>query len=254
MHTETADGFCPALTHTEAFMQCFEREGHVLVRAALPPAVCAEAVDGFLKEVHLDTGTLFLRDARARYEPHAYTETGRMRFPIVNLQDICGRRYPQFKAAGLALLTDPMLRQAVETLLGEPARLARSMYSDGSLATALQGERDDAAAVGAWIVAEDGDPCAGGRAAPALRQGDLLLWKATALRGLLPAAVPAAAQRSFIGYYIGRSARAPHGSVMMGGMEILLHRGRRSLAGRAANLLRSAFPRLATLLRARTAP
>lgn len=253
MHTETADGFCPALSNPAEFKQFFQREGYVVVRAALPPAVCAEAVDGFLKEVHLDIGALFLRDARARFEPHAYTETGRMRFPIVNLQDISGRRYPQFKAAGLALLTDPMLRHAVETLLGEPARLARTMYSDGSLATAPQGERDDAAVVGAWIAAEDGDTCGGDDAAPALRQGDLLLWKATAPGGGLPAAVPATAQRSFIGHYIGRSARAPH-SVMMGGMEILPHRGRRNLAGRAANLLRSAYPRLATLLRARTAP
>jgi phytanoyl-CoA hydroxylase len=250
MHTETAKGVCPALTDTRAFKECFEREGYVVVRAALPPAVCAEAVDGFLKEVHLDTDALFLRDARGRYEPHAYTETGRMRFPMIDLPTISGRRYPQFKAAGLALLTDPVLRQAVESLLGEPARLVHTMYSDGHHAPGMPG---DGAAIGAWIAADDSDSRSCEQAAPALRQGDLLLWNALTPRGGLPAAVPAAAQRAFIGHYIGRSHPSPHRGVMMGGMEILLHRGRRSLAGRAANLLKAAYPRLAALLRARRA-
>lgn len=112
-------------------VELFQREGYVVLRSVLPAATCAEAVDGFLEEVHLDTRALFLRAAPERYAPHAYTETGRMRFPIINLQDISGRRYPQFKAAGLALLTDPALTQAVEILLGEPARLLQTMYADG---------------------------------------------------------------------------------------------------------------------------
>lgn len=247
MHTDTAEGFGASLTDPAAFKEFFRREGYVVVRAALPLAVCAEAVDGFLKEVHLDTGALFLRDAPAHYAPHAYTETGRMRFPIVDLQDISGRRYPQFKAAGLALLTDPALRRALEALLGEPARLDRTMYSDGAHAPGMPGDADGAA-IGAWIAADDSE-----QAAPALRQGDLLLWRATALGGGWPAAVPAAGQRAFIGHYIGRSARSPHRGVMMGGMEILRHRGRRNMAGRAVNLLRSAYPRITTLLRARPA-
>ena len=90
-----------------------------------------------------------------------------MRHPIVNLQDISGRRYPQFKAASLALLTDPVLRRAMQTLLGEPARLGRTMYFDGNQTALPQrdGQRADparpAAAIGAWIAAEDIDPGAG---------------------------------------------------------------------------------------------
>jgi hypothetical protein len=223
-------------------VECFEREGHVVLRGALPPAVCAEAVDGFLAEVHLDTRALFLRSAPERYAPHAYTETGRMRFPIVNLQDISGRRYPQFKAAGLALLTDAALSEAVASLLGEPARLLRTMYSDGEHGAQMLCAHAGRAGIGALIAAEDAD-CGDG---PALRQGDVLLWRARA-----GGAVPACPQRAFIGHYSGGARRLPSGCVTLGGIDIVRHDGRHTLAGRAADALRTACPRLYTMLRAR---
>lgn len=225
-------------------VEFFQREGYVVLRRALPPAVCAEAVDGFLEEVHLDTRALFRRAAPERYAPHAYTEAGRMRFPIVNLQDISGRRYPQFKAAGLALLTDPALSQAVQSLLGKPARLLRTMYSDGNLAAPMH--EPDGAIIGALIAAEDADCGVRCRGWPALRQGDILLWNAMTTH-----AVPACPQRAFVGHYSGRAQRLPHGCLTIGAMEIVLHGGRQTLAGRAAGALRMAGPRLYTLLRGR---
>lgn len=164
MYTEPAhpaDEAYPALTDAVAFSNYFEREGYIIVRDALPPAVCAEAVDAFLKEVHLDHRALFLRQAPSRYEPHVYTPAGHMQHPILDLQDLCGRRYPQFKAAALALLTDAVLRRAIETLLGGPARLVDSMYFDANQIPWAQrdGRYIDAARpgemVGAWIAAED---------------------------------------------------------------------------------------------------
>jgi phytanoyl-CoA hydroxylase len=292
-------GAWPALTDAAAFREYFRREGYVVVRNALPRAVCAEAVDGFLKEVHLDNRALFLRHASARYEPHVYTEAGHMRYPIMNLQDIPGRRYPQFKAAGLALLTDPVLQRVLHTLLGEPARLVHTMYFDGNQATwAHRDSRyiDPAlpiAAIGAWIAAEDIDPGAGRffvlpgshlrpvpgervhdpngvrykaamaefvahgplpQVAPVLGQGDLLLWSSLTIHGSLPTTAPARSRRSFTGHYIGRSESlkpppGAGGSVVLGGMEILYHGDQRSLAGRAASLLRTEYPRAYTLLR-----
>lgn len=162
-----ADEDCPALTDAAAFRDYFEREGYIVVRNALPPALCAEAVDSFLTEVHLDHRALFLRQAPSRYEPHAYTPAGHMQHPIVNLQDLCGRRYPQFRGAALALLTDAVLRRAIETLLGAPARLVDSMYFDASQipwaqrdGRYLDATRPDAM-IGAWIAAEDAQAGAG---------------------------------------------------------------------------------------------
>lgn len=214
MHSEPAADAHRAVTDAAAFRQGFERERFAVLRRALPPALCAEAVDGFLEEVHLDTRALFLRAEPDRYARHAYTDTGRMRFPIVNLQDISGRRYPQFKAAGLALLTDAALTQAVQILLGEPARLLRTMYADGSVAAPMPCAHTGAV-VGAWIAAEDPDRLG----APALRQGDVLLWDATAG---LPAAVATLRQRCFIGHYSGRAPPPPPGG--QGGQRAAQHR------------------------------
>lgn len=227
-HTAEAPGHCPALTDPAAFREFFQREGYVVVPRALPAAVCAEAVDGFLKEVHLDTRALFQRGA-GDWAAHVYTASGQMRDPLVNLQAMPGRRYPQFKAASMALLTGVVLRQAVETLLGEPARLVDSLYADGfahnHAATAA------APAIGAWIAAEDGD----GRA-PLMAQGDLLLWDARKT----PEA-PSCARRAFVGYYARSDPGRPAG-VMLGAMEVLNYSEHRSLAGRAAVLLRAEYP------------
>lgn len=302
MHTETAEVSepYPALTDAAAFRKFFQREGYIVVRHALPPAVCTEAVDGFLKEVHLDTRALFQRHTAPRYEPHLYTGAGHMHYPIMNLPDIFSRRYPQFKGAGMALLTDKVVRRALETLFGEPVRLVRSMYFDGHQPCGAH--RDNArdttganarapAMIGAWIAAEDIDPGAGrffvlpgshlqrvpgeGKrdprsacclaaladfaargplplVAPAMRQGDLLLWNAMTIHGSLPTTAPQCSRRSFTGYYTGCSQpgeRASGACVMMGGMEIIHHSDHRTLAGRAAILLRSEYPGAYMVLR-----
>lgn len=285
MPTDTAIPFpagedaCPPLADAAAFRAFFRREGYAVLRKALPAAVCAEAVDGFLKEVHLDNRALFLRDWPTRYEAHAYTEAGHMRHPIVNLQDISGRRYPQFKAASLALLTDPVLRCATQTLLGEPVRLGRTIYFDGNQTALPQrdGQGADlarpAAAICAWIAAEDIDPGAGrvfvvpgshrqpahgaaaqdsrARVAPRLRQGDVLLWSEMTVHGNLPATTPGSSRRAFAGHYIGRSGTLPQraaGSAVLGGMEVMQYCDHRSMAGRALTLLRTECPRAYTLM------
>jgi phytanoyl-CoA hydroxylase len=162
-----ADEDYPPLTDTNAFREYFAREGYIVVRGALPPALCGEAVEAFLKEVHLDHRALFLRQAPSRYAPHVYTHSGHMQQPIVGLQDLCGRRYPQFRAAALALLTDAVLRCAVETLLGAPARLVDSKYFDANHFAWAQrdGRFIDAtrpeSMIGAWIAAENIEAGAG---------------------------------------------------------------------------------------------
>jgi phytanoyl-CoA hydroxylase len=301
MTTEPSEAY-PALTDAAAFREYFQREGYVVVRHALPSALCTEAVDGFLKEVHLDTRALFQRATAPRYEPHVYTGAGHMHYPIMNLPDISSRRYPQFKGAGMALLTDKVVRRALETLFGEPVRLVRSMYFDGHEPSCAHRDKaggkpgdnpSGAAMIGAWIAAEDIDPGAGRffvlpgshlqqvpgeipldprsarcqaavadfaargplpLVAPAMGQGDLLLWNSMTIHGSLPATAPQCSRRSFTGYYTSRSQiddrHADAGaSVMMGGMEILHHSEHRTLAGRAAILLRSEYPGTYTVLR-----
>ncbi|MDL2357819.1 MAG: phytanoyl-CoA dioxygenase family protein, partial [Pseudomonadota bacterium] len=283
---------CPALADAAAFRRFFEHEGYAIVPAALPAALCAETVDAFLREVHLATQALFLRQPPTRYAAHVYTLAGHMQYPIVNLQDLCAPRYPHFRSAALALLTDATLQRAVATLLGEPARLGESRFFDADPATAPHRDVPFAAGaapmVGAWIAAEDvgaatagrffvlprshwrtvpGEPGAPrassrykaamadllaqdgvARVAPALRQGDLLLWNALTIHGSLPATNAASARRALTAHYTAASAPLPRGAVralVAGGMPIVQHADPRSLAG----LLRSACPHAYAQLR-----
>ena len=134
-------------------------------------------------------------------------------------------------------------RTAVESLRGEPARLLRTMYSDGGHGAPMRCARAGAG-VGALIAAEDADAGAGCCSGPVWRQGDVLLWNAKA-----GGVVPVCPQRAFIGHYSGRAQRLPHGCVTLGGIELVLHCGRQTLAGRAAGALRTAYPRRYILLR-----
>lgn len=235
-HPAEANEACPPLSAPAAFRAFFQRHGRIVVRQALSAAVCAEAVDGFLKEVHLDTRALFQR--HAGYAAHVYSDAGHMRYPIVNLPDIPGRRYPQFKAASMALLTSPLLRRAVETLLGEPARLVRSMYADGIGAGATGAIAGGDPVIGAWIAAEDAG------AGHAMAAGDLLLWDART-----EPEAPACSRRAYTGYYTGRCTGGGRAGVMLGGMEVLHYSEHRGMAARAAVLLRAQYPLAYSALR-----
>lgn len=249
---------CPAVTDPAAFRHYFQREGFILIRQALPGAACSEAVDGFLKEVHLDNRALFLRQAPSRYERHVYTDGGHMLHPIINLQDLPAWRYPQFRAASLALLAAPVLQRALHTLLGEPALLLHTAYSDAGQAPWPQRE-GPGPMIGAMVAAEDGASGADDGvilarhdlppAAPQLHQGDLLLWNAPSACFIPPAAHQAGQRRLFTGHYTGRSYSPPHhAGAVLGGMKMLHYVNQRSPAGRAACYLRAERPGLYTLL------
>lgn len=162
-----AEDAYPALEDGAALRAYFERTGFVVLRRALPPAMCEAARLAFLREALPDRRAYFKRHASGRYERHVYTEYGHMKHPILNLQDIPGRRYPEFRQRGLELLTQLPVQRAMQALFGEPGRLVHTMYFDGNQTTWAHRDGDyfDSAEagrmVGIWIAAEDIHPDAG---------------------------------------------------------------------------------------------
>lgn len=160
---------CPALDNAAQFKAWFEAQGYIVLRGALPAAACEAARQGFLREVYLDTEAFFPRHTSGTHERHVYTDHGFMKYPIVNLQDISDRRYPQFRQHGLALLTHPVAQRALAILLGQPGRVVHTMYFDGNHGSWAQrigryadaGAGHDGPMIGAWIAAEDIHPDAG---------------------------------------------------------------------------------------------
>lgn len=157
----------PPIEDAAAFRGWFAREGYVVVRRAVPGAMCDRAVQAFLREVLPDRCGLFERHVSGRYERHVLTEAGFMQYPIMNLQDLSPEKYPGFRMLGLQLLTQPAVRRAVQTLLGERGRIVHTMYFDGNQTTwahrdghYLDAEREGQM-IGVWLAAEDIHPDAG---------------------------------------------------------------------------------------------
>lgn len=152
---------------TTAFRQWFEQEGYVVVRNAVPAALCESGIKAFHREVLPDRLGFFERHASGRYERHVLTDTGFMKYPLMNLQDISGKKYPVFRSTGLELLTQPCIQQAVQVLCGEPGRLVHTMYFDGNQTTWAHrdGHYIDSGQtgkmIGVWVAAEDIHPEAG---------------------------------------------------------------------------------------------
>lgn len=295
IHPERDD--YPAADDLPAVRAHFEREGYVVIRRLLPLAACELARQAFLREVWPARRAYFKRHASGSYERNVYTEHGHMKYPIMNLQDIGGRRFRQFRQRGLELLTHPQLRRLMRQMFGEPARLVHTMYFDGNQATWAHRDGDyfDSSArgrmIGAWVAAEDIHPDAGrfyvvpgshralvgdtgdpngaryrqqlagavrDAVAPAMKQGDVILWSALTVHGSLPTVDGRHPRRSFTGHYVPDSqplrrylSSAPTDRyIAVNNVPVVLHEDSHTLGGVLKATLKSDYPLLYAVLRA----
>jgi phytanoyl-CoA hydroxylase len=157
----------PSIHDAQAFKAYYEREGFIVVRNAVPRSLCDAARHAFLSEVLPDKSSLFLRHESGTYDRHVFTEAGFMKYPIMNIQDLSGKKFPHFKRLGLDLLTQPTIQRAVQNLFGEPGMAIHTMYFDGNQTTWAHRDShyiDSEPAgkmVGIWVAAEDIQPGAG---------------------------------------------------------------------------------------------
>jgi phytanoyl-CoA hydroxylase len=157
----------PLLSQPQAFRAWFEREGYILVRGAIPARLCQAGIDAFRASVLNDRIGFFERHVSGKFERHQYTPAGYMKYPIMNLQDLPGRRHAGFRRAALNILTHPAIQRVLAVLTGEPARCVHTMYFDGNQTT--WAHRDghyidsghDGQMIGVWVAAEDIHPDAG---------------------------------------------------------------------------------------------
>lgn len=140
--------------------------GYVVIRGLIPKEFCSAARQHFEREVKPFKGFIY-RQATANPERHLFSEQGFMLNPILNVQSMDARQFPQFHHSGLGVLTHPNLQTAVKVLFGEPGKLVQSMYFEGNPATWPHQDTYylDAEEIGrmtaAWISVEDIAPGAG---------------------------------------------------------------------------------------------
>jgi len=144
----------------------YDAEGYVIVRGAVPPALCDEARAAFAREVKPFGGFIY-RQATAVPERHVLDAHGHMLNSLLNIQDLDRRRFPAFREAGMRILTHDGVQRVVRTLLGEGGTLVQSMYFDGNPATWAHQDSYylDSTTIGrmvaVWVAVEDIHPGAG---------------------------------------------------------------------------------------------
>lgn len=144
----------------------YDREGYVVVRGAVPGAVCDSLRAAFTREV-APSRAFFMRHGSSRPERHVFTEAGYMRYPIMNLQDLPSAKYPDFQRLGLDVLTHPNVQQVISALFDGPGKLMHTMYFEGNQATEAHQDayyidsEEFGRMVGVWVALEDIQPGAG---------------------------------------------------------------------------------------------
>jgi phytanoyl-CoA hydroxylase len=242
------------LDQSDDIRQYYAENGYVVIRKLIPNEACRAARECFVREVKPFPGFIY-RQATANPERHEFLESGFMGNPILNVQSMDPRYFPDFISAGLQILTHRNLQTAARLLFGEPGKLVQSMYFEGNPATWPHQDTYylDAEQIGrmtaAWIAAEDIAPGAGrffiypkshlldlaknGGSqdiafhhdrykryvldvidssnlecrAPALQQGDVLLWSAKTIHGSLQTSEVGASRNSFTAHFIPESSR-----------------------------------------------
>jgi phytanoyl-CoA hydroxylase len=123
------------LADRDAIGSYYRDNGYVIVRALVPPADCDRLRALWAKEIK-PSGAYIYRQATARAERHVFNEQGWVMNPILNLQSVDPRKYPEFRDFAVRrILTASGVVQALGVLLGEPPKIVQSMYFEGNSAT-----------------------------------------------------------------------------------------------------------------------
>jgi phytanoyl-CoA hydroxylase len=154
------------IDQAEDIKRYYAEYGYVVIRDVIPKDLCRGARQHFEREVKPFKGFIY-RQATANPERHVFGEHGFMMNPILNVQSMDRRFFPQFHGVGMSLLTHPNLQAVVRPLFGESGKLVQSMYFEGNPATWPHQDTYylDAEQIGrmtaAWISVEDIAPGAG---------------------------------------------------------------------------------------------
>lgn len=154
------------LTDSVDIRHYYEEYGYVVIRNLIPGELCDRAKQAFEREVKPYEGYLY-RQASGNPEKHIFTEHGYMLNSILNIQDLETKKFPNFKANGLSILTHPNMYDVVQLLLGEEGILTQSMFFEGNPATWAHQDTyyldssDLGRMTAAWVAVEDIAPGAG---------------------------------------------------------------------------------------------
>jgi phytanoyl-CoA hydroxylase len=233
----------------EQAVEHYREQGYVVIRGAVPRAICGAARRSFASEVKTYDGFIY-RQTTCKAERNIFNERGYVMNPVLNVQSLPSRRFGEFKKSALEALTHQNIQRALGALLGEQPKLVQTMYFEGNTSTwphqdtyYLDSE-NIGEMCGAWVALEDIAPnagrffiCPGSHRidiqknggdfdvafnharykslvidiikkfdltvkAPALREGDVLLWNSKTIHGSLDSPQFLSSRQSLTAHYI----------------------------------------------------
>ena len=121
--------------HWQAAKEYYEENGYVIFRSVIAPELCDRIRDLWDTEVKPYTGYMY-RQTTARAEKHSKNENGWIMNPILNLQSVDPRKFPNFrKFATESILANARLRDTLSVLLNDAPKIVQSMYFEGNSET-----------------------------------------------------------------------------------------------------------------------
>jgi len=145
----------------------YEHHGYVVVRGLIDAVTCDAMRSLWDKEVKTSTDLIY-RQTTCKLERNRLNASGWVMNPVLNIQSLDPKRYPEFRAKAVdQVLDSASLASVLGELLGEEPKIVQSMYFEGNSAT---WEHQDSyyldsehlgSMVGSWIAMEDIAPKAG---------------------------------------------------------------------------------------------
>jgi phytanoyl-CoA hydroxylase len=113
----------------------YERYGYVILHGLFSAETCDQARNLWNDEIKPHNGHIY-RQATAKAERHVKNKNGWVMNPILNLQSVDPRHFPDFrKFSTHSILSHGPLHDAFAAFLGESPKIVQSMYFEGNSAT-----------------------------------------------------------------------------------------------------------------------
>jgi phytanoyl-CoA hydroxylase len=119
----------------EQIREYYQQNGYVVVSGLVPSSDCDRLRALWAQEIKTSSEFIY-RQATAKAERHVFNAQGWVMNPILNLQSVDPRHYPQFRAHAVdRVLTAAGVAKTFGLLLGERPKIVQSMYFEGNSAT-----------------------------------------------------------------------------------------------------------------------
>jgi len=123
------------LSQIDSAKSYYGKNGYVIFKSLYEKNVLDLIRDHWENEVKSFNGHMY-RQATAEAERHSLNENGWVMNPILNLQSVNPKRFPQFRdVATNKILSADGLKTVFQALLGDKPKIVQSMYFEGNSAT-----------------------------------------------------------------------------------------------------------------------